>query len=264
MRYTQKDMREKLGVSRDTLRLYEQIGIIRPEVDPSNGYRYYDSWQVNLIWDCKLYQGMGFSLAEIRDILHADDMARLEGRVRRRRDELAAELRRLEAELGECELYLDELGTVPGRLGDYELVSVEERLFAPAREVHDFPGPTNQEALRFINKETSHTRPLFWFPSVREDHYFWGFSMRASVCEALGEKVDEHEVVRLPACRALSTRLDARERGGFGRALFDGLVGEAERRGLTPRGDLYGTLIARAHGEDGYHRYVRAFLPVEG
>lgn len=88
--------------------------------------------------------------------------------------------------------------------------------------------------------------------------------MRASVCEALGEKVDEREVVRLPACRALSVRLDARERGGFGRALFDRLVREAGRRGLSICGDLYGTLIARAHGGDGYHRYVRAFLPVEG
>ena len=99
MRYTQKDMRERLGISRDTLRLYERRGIIQPEVDPSNGYRYYDSWQVNLIWDCKLYQGMGFSLAEIGEILHEDDLDALRGRVRDRRDALARELRRLELEL---------------------------------------------------------------------------------------------------------------------------------------------------------------------
>lgn len=263
MRYTQKDMRERLGISRDTLRLYERRGIIQPEVDPSNGYRYYDSWQVNLIWDCKLYQGMGFSLAEIGEILHEDDLDSLRGRVRDRRDALARELRRLELELEECELYLDELGTVPGGLGDFELLQVEERLFAPAREVHDFPEGTTRAAIRFMNQETSLTRPLFWFPDISEGRYFWGFSMRASVSAALGEDVDEHGVVRLPACRALSTRCDAHERGGFDRELFDDLVEEAGRRGLRPRGDLYGTLVGRAHGSDGYHRYVHAFLPVE-
>lgn len=63
MRYTQKDIRQKLGFTRDALRLYEKRGIIQPEIDPGNGYRYYDDWQMNLLWDCKYYQAMGFSLA---------------------------------------------------------------------------------------------------------------------------------------------------------------------------------------------------------
>ena len=49
MRYTQKDVCRAFDIKRDTLRHYERLGIIEPEVDPSNGYRYYDDWQINLL-----------------------------------------------------------------------------------------------------------------------------------------------------------------------------------------------------------------------
>lgn len=49
MRCTQKDIRERLGFTRDQLRLYERRGIIQPEIDPANDYRYYDDWQVDLL-----------------------------------------------------------------------------------------------------------------------------------------------------------------------------------------------------------------------
>lgn len=81
MRCTQKDIREKLGITRDTLRFYEQKGIIEPEIDPTNGYRYYDDWQVNLLWDCKHYQAMGFSLAEVLEILKTDSAGQLRERI---------------------------------------------------------------------------------------------------------------------------------------------------------------------------------------
>lgn len=81
MRYTQKDIRERLGFSRDTLRFYEQRGIIKPEVDSKNGYRYYDDWQVNLLWDAKYYQGMGFSLAEVQEILQRETLGGLRERM---------------------------------------------------------------------------------------------------------------------------------------------------------------------------------------
>lgn len=152
---------------------------------------------------------------------------------------------------------------MPDMLGVYELVDVEERALALAREVNDFPRPASPEARHFFNEESSYTEPLFWFPDVGAEQYFWGFAIRESVRAALGEKIAEQDIVRLPACRALSVCLDAGERGGFNRLLFDGLIDEAQRSGLAARGGIYGTLIGRAHEADGYHRYVRAFLPLE-
>ncbi|MBQ4266335.1 MAG: MerR family DNA-binding transcriptional regulator, partial [Clostridia bacterium] len=41
MHYTISEMSKLLGVTTHMLRYYEKIGIIRPVVNPENGYRYY-------------------------------------------------------------------------------------------------------------------------------------------------------------------------------------------------------------------------------
>jgi DNA-binding transcriptional MerR regulator len=91
MRYTQKDVCRAFDIKRDTLRHYERLGIIEPEV-AENGYRYYDDWQINLLWEAKRYQAMGFSLAQIRDILHRDSLADVQKRVSERERQLKHDL----------------------------------------------------------------------------------------------------------------------------------------------------------------------------
>ena len=60
---------ELLGVTTHMLRYYEKRGIIRPEIDPENGYRYYsviDTRRFNL---CRVYTSFGFSLDESKQML---------------------------------------------------------------------------------------------------------------------------------------------------------------------------------------------------
>ena len=122
MRYTQKDIRQKLGFTRDALRLYEKRGIIQPEIDPGNGYRYYDDWQMNLLWDCKYYQAMGFSLAEVQELLTARTPGDIESQLARREEEMRHDLRRRELALSEHSRFMEEL-----RSSESDLGVVEER-----------------------------------------------------------------------------------------------------------------------------------------
>ena len=127
MRYTQKDIRQKLGFTRDALRLYEKRGIIQPEIDPGNGYRYYDDWQMNLLWDCKYYQAMGFSLAEVQELLTARTPGDIESQLARREEEMRHDLRRRELALSEHSRFMEEL-----RSSESDLGVVEERDFGAA------------------------------------------------------------------------------------------------------------------------------------
>ena len=65
MKYTAKDVCRMLNITRETLRYYEKVGIIHPEIDPVNKYRYYDDWDINYIYECKKYQSLGFSVKEV-------------------------------------------------------------------------------------------------------------------------------------------------------------------------------------------------------
>ena len=230
MRYTQKDIRERLGFTRDTLRLYEQRGIISPEIDPANGYRYYDDWQVNLLWDAKFYQGMGFSLSEVQEILQHDSLLDLCGRMAARVDDLAEEVRLKRLVLGETEHRLTCIREVDELMGSYRLVQHEGCYFVPKRRDHDFEGALTP-AIDFSNRYASLMAPYFWFPSLGEDHYFWGYAMRSSAYDTLGVELGEGRVERFEATSALVTCVDAGERWGFGLSLFGG----ACRRGARPR-----------------------------
>lgn len=269
MRYTQKDVRAALGLSRDMLRLYERRGIISPEVNPENGYRYYDDWQVNLLWECKRFQAMGFSLAEIREMVASDDLGALLGRIARGREGLAERIERERVVLDGYDRLLAQLRRLPGCLGAFEEQDLAETVYVAERAGHDLiEGASERPEVAFMTENHGLTRPFFVFPGGEgrpggAGRYYWGKAMDADVYERFGGPAGTGALGRVPAGRALVTWADAGERWGFGRHLFDGLLAEASRRGLEPAGDLCGYLLVRSTGEDGYHRYVKAILPVK-
>lgn len=174
MRYTQKDIRQKLGFTRDALRLYEKRGIIQPEIDPGNGYRYYDDWQMNLLWDCKYYQAMGFSLAEVQELLTARTPGDIESQLARREEEMRHDLRRRELALSEHSRFMEEL-----RSSESDLGVVEERDFAGCiyvveREEHRLPADICTDAVAFANRNAALMKPYFWFPVAGERRFFLG------------------------------------------------------------------------------------------
>ena len=69
MKYTQRDICRILNITRETLRFYEKEGIISPEIDPVNRYRYYDDYQMYRIAECRRYQANEFSISEIWGII---------------------------------------------------------------------------------------------------------------------------------------------------------------------------------------------------
>lgn len=63
---------KKIGMSSKALRLYEKMGLITSHTRGENGYRYYDSSQLGLALRLKDFKTLGFSLAEIKGLLQAD------------------------------------------------------------------------------------------------------------------------------------------------------------------------------------------------
>lgn len=263
MRYTQKDLCRAFDIRRDTLRHYERLGIIRPQIDAKNGYRYYDDWQINLLWECKRYQAMGFSLAQVHDILHHSSLAEVESSVNTRLGEMERELAYRTMALECMRAFREKLRDVEERLGRYEMCTFPAARFVARREVHHLLLDEHMsEAGSFVNQNQAVCLPpMAYFPDAHEERYFWGFAMTVDHYETLGGPKDGF--VELPAYRALTTCVDAGERWGFGQRLFEGLLGEAERLGERPVGPLYGLLLSRTYDASGsYHRYVEAYLPL--
>ena len=99
----------RLGnVSIRALRFYHEAGLLAPaHVNPSSSYRSYDTQQLRELQDIRLYKDLGFSLAEIRELLREKPgPAELRGILSERRVQLEhrieedfGRLRRIDARL---------------------------------------------------------------------------------------------------------------------------------------------------------------------
>jgi DNA-binding transcriptional MerR regulator len=60
------ELERQSGLSRDTIRYYERIGLLEPAPRRSNGYRDYDAHSLVVLNFIRAAQEIGFSLDEIR------------------------------------------------------------------------------------------------------------------------------------------------------------------------------------------------------
>ena len=91
-------MAEMNRLSVATLRLYDELGLLKPRCkDPETGYRYYDIAQ-NARLDMIAYmKELGMSLAEIGEVLRQEDITRIETLLAEKNEQLHRQIRALHA-----------------------------------------------------------------------------------------------------------------------------------------------------------------------
>lgn len=73
MAYTVNKLAKMSGVSKRTLRFYDEIGILKPAYYGDNQYRYYEEAQLLTLQQILFYRELGIPLADIKRILSSDD-----------------------------------------------------------------------------------------------------------------------------------------------------------------------------------------------
>jgi DNA-binding transcriptional MerR regulator len=116
------DLAAAAGVSVDALRYYERRGLIRPTSRRASGYREYPPDAVGLVRFIKRAQALGFTLAEV------DELVRIRGASRR--TDAALEAREVAmAKIRDIDERLRQLGALRSALA--ELVTACERTCGP-------------------------------------------------------------------------------------------------------------------------------------
>ena len=73
MEYTIKKLAEMAGISRRTLRYYDEINLLKPKRINSAGYRIYGENEVNLLQEIMIYKSMDISLSDIEILIKNKD-----------------------------------------------------------------------------------------------------------------------------------------------------------------------------------------------
>lgn len=90
-------MAELFGISQQTLRLYDQIGLLKPYyIDPANNYRYYNLKQSAKL-DIILYlKNLGMTLTQIKEVFDAKDLYLLQAKLKQGEKHIEQQLTNLE------------------------------------------------------------------------------------------------------------------------------------------------------------------------
>lgn len=87
-KYRTGEMLNYLGVSRDTLRFYEERGLLNPGKNKENNYRGYDLYDIYKIMIIDFYKRRGMTIHQIQEILNQSDVQDMQTLLESKRIEL--------------------------------------------------------------------------------------------------------------------------------------------------------------------------------
>lgn len=253
-----------LNIPRDTLRYFEQEGIVVPKKDRENHYRYYNDWDINFLIEYKRYRGYGFNVQETRQILHEDTLEDLRERMNRNQKYIEEKIKYYQMLYQRNEKYRQRLADAERRTGVYKLVDMPE--------IDYFPMRYNNQYLCREDIADMVTRWMEYFPFVDpvfvvrnpydEDYecalsfsYEYGFDFLLP---------KNHLTVSVRKSKAVNTVIVAGGEHTFSTNLLKDTFAYIEDQGWTPEGPVIGYYLARVQEGDQYKRYLDVFVPVQG
>lgn len=268
IKYKIGELSKILGIPVDTLRYFEKAGLIFPELNPINNYRYYDSWDITFLVEYKYYRSLEFSMSDAISIQHEDDLSTLIKRTSEQLDHFH-ERKFYYTYLEECyRKNKEQLMRIPQEIDqidirhynavdyfyhrhDYEYISISEGLKIMPEWWKVFPFLS-----RFL-----HVSPE-WFCDTAVHHcYDAGFSIDSEYADIFHLKMDAN-CHHLPACDAVRTIVRSGEHGTFSIHLLDPIREYIEKNHLKIQGEYYGNVLARTHEADGFARYMEFYIPL--
>lgn len=269
MKYKIGDVARILGVSTDILRYYERKGVVTPEKDASNDYRYYDAWHINFLTDCLWFKNYGFSIEQIADMVRIPNAGELGNLFLLKEDELRAHIRRCQLLLRRSAEHRASLEMIDRLLYKCEIASCPEfvRFIDRIGSRYMVDSVTNETAKKWLEVLPFNNR-YFEMPGDavlpgREDDYRWGYSLSAEYVEELDFKVTP-PMIRFPSRKCIHTVFkNSGGKGGFSPALLDYTLDYARKEGITVFGPIHGVLLCSVLEDNVLTGYFEAWIPIE-
>ncbi len=268
MRYKIGDVARILGISTDLLRYYEKKGVVTPQKDKTNDYRYYDTWDINFLIDCLWYKRFGFGIPQVAymvtDCYHGDLSSLLE----EKGDELAASIRRQELLLERLTQYRDAVQRVKECLGVCRVEQSPEVICYLNRFNYDYDNrPELQKLSRQWLDYMPFTQRYFEIPQDGllgdGDDFAWGFSLSVKYAEELGVSV-KPPVRHLESRRSIHSAFCSVGKNAFSPRHLAFLLDYAEAGGYTVTGGAMGNLVCSVREENGQLAgYFEVWLPIQ-
>lgn len=265
MLYKTGDVERIFGIPAETVRFLEKKGLVKPIRDKRNGYRYFNSVDLNKLVAYKFYRSFEFSLDESIEILNLLAHVESVGQIEHHMDVIARKIAHYQALLERLKELKHSFEQVEGMLGQFRIEDSPDLLLY-----------YNQLNERFVMDKLQREVTLEWLSQMpliqlalyipREmvpggDAVYFGYAVRTKYREVV-ERVSRLPLTRrIPPKKSVFTVIKAYDGEHLIELLQPALAFMAERN-LVLDGDVIGWIIHENEDARGLVRYFEVWLPV--
>ncbi len=263
--YTIGQVAKFLGVTRDTLKFYEEKGLVNPNQDAENGYRQYSHLDIYDVLTTNFYREIDMEIKKIQEIRQSQSIEEIESILQDKEERLRAELESKRLLLERIQTVRNDCEKIMRHVGEYSIR--EMKPFAVKGEISDF---TAYDEYDIIQKNTRNLKNAvtltdlwrvirFDEAGIIEDKFVVGRELDPE------EKNFEGEICAHPRC--LYTIIED-GRYATGGERIDGQVGDKLRqiafeRGYKLQGVTYVSTLMTAY-KDGLERvFLEMYTSIE-
>lgn len=274
-KYKIGDISKLTKIPVQTLRFYEEKQIISPAKDKSSGYRYYDAWVLNDLFDAMVLRESDFSLQQIVDILNTND---LEDMSRVFMDQEAQLLKKIELyriKLNAVSAHRLRIQNFNHHLNKFTKCMNPDLIFYRYRKNNRFLTKDEFPDLEKLAKEISpwidafpSTIATFYIPSYElnsengsDFFYWWGWSIPAADSGRYNLKPQSPNEY-IPSTNCVYTVFCAGEEGTFAPSFYEQVYSKILEAGYLVNSNVFGRLIIKTHEANSYKRYFEVWIPV--
>ncbi|MDO3408153.1 MerR family transcriptional regulator [Saccharibacillus sp. CPCC 101409] len=270
MRYCIKEFASMLGLTVDTLRLYEKHEIVTPEKDDRNNYRYFGDLDARGLLMSRWYRSMGVPLNEAAGLLKEGTLADAAASIGEVRSKLEEEIRRstlLLARMNEIGAELEGLGerlfrcTLKRTPGLYRLKQTERNRLLRGDELKNAAGDW-MELLPFafysfrIEPEELPRKEKESF-----DHN-WGLALEEEAYARAGLE-ESANLEYLPPAVCLSAIVASSDAGILSRETLGFMLEPLAAAGGQPEQGAFGRLLLTEKAGNGRRAYLEVNIPLQ-
>lgn len=269
MKYKIGEVGHILGISPDLLRHYEKKGIVHPEKDSTNDYRYYEPWDINFLMDCVWYKGFHFSLDQVAHIITDSTAQEVSDQLEEKEEQLREQNRRNELLIQRAQEHRADLARLESQAGRCDLRESPKvlRYFNRRGDLYD-AGQALQDVSQTWLAYMPFAHRCFEMPAgaiAREDsraHVSWGFSMTPGYVRELGVQV-QPPLAWVESRPCIYTVFTSVGKDCFSPRRLQYVLQYAADHHLTPTGAVQGNLLASVQYQGRLTGFFEAWIPYE-
>ncbi|MBQ8930024.1 MAG: MerR family transcriptional regulator [Oscillospiraceae bacterium] len=267
MRYKIGDVAKILGISTDIIRYYEQKGIVSPQRDENNDYRYYDTWDTNNLIDCIWYKHYGFGIDQISHMLSEYTRDDLLDCLDEKTREMEQELHRQQLLLERIRQHRNAIAGFENYLGKCDMRYRPTLIYYLNRHNAAYYNRSDLQRLSLRWQEyMPFTKRYFEVPESYAENpdvgYSWGFSLDMHYVDEFKIQVRD-PIHHLPSCYCIHSGFKSSGKNAFTPHHLDYMFQYARENGYEVAGKACGRLVCSVVDEGKVTGFFEAWLPVE-